>query len=447
MVATLQGAAALLFAAATPSPAAAQVAKVQKLTDSYRADTRLVAVAMTGSHERRCVGATVGHFAILTSHDCLAEWWNDTKSHSVGFTADQQRRFASSGIERAWRNGGGAKPWAVLQTAGHSSAYYGYEDLERTAPTEVFDFIGFSKKVKDGKELALQPRCRLDRVSPGVYTSECGEHFGTGAILLLRKTERHHYVSGLGHVRSFAKVGKRRVFTIETTSLGDYGSQLAAQRREQDARYASAMARQAALLAQQRAAAASDGVALENARARSARRRENVEKFANALGQLAMAWGRTRGTTPSTPPVYAPPPTPWSSAATPASTSALNCVVRLNGPSLYSGTMAVAPTGGGDVVVNISTAPGCPWRFDLVHQNGGAWIFTSSRLEGTGPGSIRFSASALPVEQSMRGLLFRVVGAPGPGQPAGDRDFRFRITQCTADIPFGSCGAGASTSQ
>jgi hypothetical protein len=114
MVATLQGAAALLFAAATPSPAAAQVAKVQKLTDSYRADTRLVAVATTGAHERRCVGATVGHFAVLTSYDCLAEWWNDTKSHRVGFTADQERRFASNGIERAWRQGGDARPWAIL---------------------------------------------------------------------------------------------------------------------------------------------------------------------------------------------------------------------------------------------------------------------------------------------------------------------------------------------
>ena len=434
----------LIAAAAAPGSAAAQAAKVQKLPESYRSDTRLVAVEATGASERRCVGATVGHFAILTSYDCLAAWWNDQNRHQVRFATDQERRYAFGRFERAWRNGG-SRPWAVLETAGHSAGYYGYEDLERTGTADAFDFIGFSKKVKGGRQLAWQPRCRLARVSPGVYTSACGEHFGSGAILLMRKTATHQYVSGLAHVRSSAGTGKRRVFTLETTSLGDYGGRLASQRYDQDSRYAAAMARQRALLAQQRAASAQDDAALAEERAaRAARRRENLEKFGMALGQLAAAWGRARGGTPAP---YSAPPSPWSRPAASPSASADSCSVNLSGPTLYSGKMAVAPSGGGDVVVNIMTGPGCPWRFAMESQSGGAWITSTSRLEGAGPGSIRFSATAHPPAEALRGLAFRVIVAPRPGQPAGDRDFGFRITQCTADIPLMSCGAGAATSQ
>jgi hypothetical protein len=309
-------AAALLLTAVAPLPAAAQVAKVQKLPAALRYDKRLVAVVAKGSAERRCVGASVGHFAVLTSYDCLADWWIDGKAHPVAYTTDEDRKYAYGIFERAWR-GGDRGRWAMLQTYGHSPAYFGYEDLERTPSTSVFDFIGFSKKVKDGRQLAVQPGCRLTRVSAGVYTSPCGADFGTSAILLLRSEGNQKYVSGLAYVRSEAKVGKTREFTLETTSQAAYGPQLTKLRFDQASRFAPVWERMRAADAEM---AVRDA---ERADRAAERRRENLDKLGTALGQLAATLGSRGQKVPPPIDYYPAPPmrtTPSIAAAMPAPT-------------------------------------------------------------------------------------------------------------------------------
>jgi hypothetical protein len=305
--ATVAGALLLTWGAL---PAAAEATKIQRLPDGYKLDDRLVAISSKGPQVKRCVGASVGNFAILTSYECLADWWSNKNDYSVRYASDAKREHFFGVFERAHRDVNGSR-WAILETFGHSAGYYGYEslDLVRDVTSEAFDFVGFSKKVKRGHELAIQSQCRLTRTSPGRYTSECGRDFDASGILILRSTGGHRYVSGLARVQSQAKTGKQLLFTLDVVSRGEYGSKLGDLRRDQDARYAANVAQREVALAGHRAASAEDEAEAEAARARrAARRQADLEKFTAAMGELGAALGGARR--PVAPPISSPSPAP-----------------------------------------------------------------------------------------------------------------------------------------
>jgi hypothetical protein len=286
-------------------PEAGQVTKIQRLPDSYKFDDRLMVVSSEGTRSRRCVGASVGNFAILTNYACLADWWTNKNDYSVRYASDTKREHFWGGFQRAHRSGDDGR-WALLETPGHSIAYYGYENLDQVvlATGERFDFVGFSKKVKGGRELAIQTDCRLNRSSPGRYTSECGRDFDASGILILRSAAGHRYVSGIATVQANSTRGTS-LTTLDVVSQSEYGTKLRDLRRDQESRYASVMARRETAVSEQRISGAN---AAAEAEARRARRQADLEKIMAAAGELATTLGGGRRTAP--PPAVYPSPAP-----------------------------------------------------------------------------------------------------------------------------------------
>lgn len=410
-------------------PAAADASKIQRLPDAYKADGRLIAVSSTGAQSKRCVGASVGNFAILTSYACLADWWGSQNDYTVRYASDAKREYFFGSFERAHRNSSGGR-WAVLETAGHSSGYYGYHslDLAGDLTAEAFDFVGFSKKVKGGRELALQSQCRLTRTSPGRYTSECGRDFDTSGILILRSTPGHRYVSGLAFVQSQAKVGKQVLVTLDVVSREDYGTKLAELRRDQDTRYAAIQSQRAVALAQRRAESAEDEAEAEAARARrAARRQADLEKFKTAMGQLGAALGGAR--TPVAPPMTTPAPLPQRPTAPPVPVGQ-----RSTGPTRWE--CGVQTQCVGDARAEL--APGGSAQLRLVDRQGTVFAYmniywtslepansSKSRLltVAVGIGSISCQLTS-DVGFYVNGRISTFLGGVGTGPEVGPMQYR-----------------------
>lgn len=180
-----------------------------------------------GSRAPRCPGINVGYFAILTSDLCAADWWSQPRQQvtfrhaitSKGFAPINVARGARRGEEAAW----GTRTWAILET-GASGGHFGSRSLDvQPVDTQQYHFVGFSPKYKGGKELGMQPDCRLFRISPGQYTSTCGADMNPGFLILGPKSE-DGIVVGVATVRSKAKVNGQWVQTIDVATSRTWGS-------------------------------------------------------------------------------------------------------------------------------------------------------------------------------------------------------------------------------
>ena len=416
-------------------PAAAEAPRIKKLDARYIHDTRLMAVGSGEPQKKRCVAASVGHFAILTSYHCLADWWTRQHDNPVRYASDENRKYYVGGFQRAYRSDDSSK-WALLETGGQRG-YFGYENLDTAVDlsSATFDLVGFSRGVKGGRELAFQSPCRLSRKEAGVYTSECGRDFDDSGILILHKSAQNHAVNGLAFIQSQSKIGKRVIVTLAVTSSNGYGSKLADLRRDQQNRFAPIAARlnevDATLAAEREATRAS----------KAAQRKADLDNLAIALGQLGGALGGARQQAPT-------PVAPTYGTAVPTRSPGGHCSLMLSGPALYSQKTAVAPSGGGTIQLVVDTPAGCWWKFELSSQTGGAWISTLSPLNGTGRGVLTFLTTPHPPDESISRLLYFTLSVPPrPGQPAYDRNDEFRVTQCAPGVRPRDCGASASTSQ
>jgi hypothetical protein len=143
-------------------------------------------------------------------------------------------------FSRAHRSTTPSGGWAVLETAGHSSGYWGYSDLDSDSrlSSKTYDFVGLSPRIKGGRELAVQRNCHLVR-STYTLKSECDSDFSDAGFLILYVTpDGKQYVYGLVTGTSSEGTGKQRVYALTTSSMRQYGATLAELRRDQDTRYA-----------------------------------------------------------------------------------------------------------------------------------------------------------------------------------------------------------------
>jgi hypothetical protein len=182
---------------AAPSVAQAGIAalrnkpgKIGKLDTSLGNGT----LRMVTSNARRttqCIGADLGHFAILTSYDCLADWWKDKAGVSVLYSTYGYMTFSGNFV-RAFRGRlESGDSWAVLETDSHTGGSFGYYDLDSDIALDrkVFQFVGLSSKVKNGKEPAMQSGCHLLRDGPGTYASDCGADFSATGFLIVQPAD------------------------------------------------------------------------------------------------------------------------------------------------------------------------------------------------------------------------------------------------------------------